>query len=145
MGFRLENDGRLAPIANSKINFPNGEGPAQIEFSPNGKFVAVTSGFQNEPASRIHNFLVQKDGTLAPVSGAAVQPNGASGVVGFSWAPDSQRLFVSNFRGSAIITLNVDPATGACINKAMLCRTAKRPLAGPPSPLTVRRCMQRIS
>jgi 6-phosphogluconolactonase len=113
MGFQMSKDGRLTPIANSKINFPSGEGPAQIEFSPNGKFVAVTSGFQNEPSSRIHNYVVQKDGTLVPVAGSAAQPNGASGVVGYSWSPDSNRLFVSNFRGSAIVTFNVDPMTGA--------------------------------
>jgi 6-phosphogluconolactonase (cycloisomerase 2 family) len=113
MGFKMENDGRLTAIANSKINFPSGEGPAQIEFSPNGKFVAVSSGFQNEPASRIHNYVVQKDGTLAPAAGSAVEPRGASGTVGYSWSPNGSHLFVSNFRGSAIVTFSVDPMTGA--------------------------------
>jgi 6-phosphogluconolactonase (cycloisomerase 2 family) len=113
MGFRLSKDGKLMPIAGSKIEFSAGHGPAQVEFSPDGKTVAVTTGFQEESTSRIHGYRVQPDGTLKECAGSPVQPKGASGTVGFSWSPKSDRLFVSNFRGSAITVFNVDPRTGS--------------------------------
>src|SRR5262245_2158453 len=88
MGFRLDRDGRLTPIPDSRITFPAGQGPAQVEFSPDGSALAVTSGFQSEDASRIHSYKVQANGTLREGPDSPVQPRGASGVVGFSWSPD---------------------------------------------------------
>jgi 6-phosphogluconolactonase (cycloisomerase 2 family) len=105
-------DGKLTPIANSKITFPAGQGPAQVEFSPDGKTVVVTSGFQGEDTSRIHGYKVQPDGTLHEGPGSPLAPQGASGVVGFSWAPAGGRVFVSNFRGSAVTVFDVDRQTG---------------------------------
>jgi uncharacterized protein (TIGR03000 family) len=111
-GFRLGEDGKLTPIADSKITFPTGQGPAQVEFSPDGKRLVVTSGFQGDDTSRIHSYVVQAEGTLQEGPGSPLQPKGASGVVGFSWSPASDRVFVSNFRGSAITVLDVDKKTG---------------------------------
>lgn len=111
-GFRLMADGRLMPIANSTIMFPAGEGPAQIEFCPTGDMVAVSSGFQKEDGSRIHAFKVMGDGRLMAGPGSPATPMGASGTVGFSWNTKGDRLFVSNFRGSAMITFAVDHQTG---------------------------------
>jgi uncharacterized protein (TIGR03000 family) len=113
MGFRLSPEGKLTPIANSRIEFPIGQGPAQVEFSPTGKTLAVTSGFQDEPASRIRSFMVKSDGTLQEGSGSPAQPRGASGVVGYSWSPKGDRIYVSNFRGSAVVVFDIDPHTGA--------------------------------
>jgi uncharacterized protein (TIGR03000 family) len=113
MGFRLSPAGKLTPIAGSKITFPAGQGPAQVEFSPDGKTVVVTSGFQDKETSRIHAYRVQPDGTLEEGSGSPVQPKGASGVVGFSWGPRGNRVYVSNFRGSAVTVFEVDPRTAA--------------------------------
>jgi uncharacterized protein (TIGR03000 family) len=112
MGFRMGRDGKLTPIADSKITFPAGQGPAQAEFSPDGKTVVVTSGFQGEETSRIHSYQVQPDGTLKEGPGSPVQPKGASGVVGFSWDPKGRRVYVSNFRGSAVTVFDVDQQTG---------------------------------
>ncbi len=112
MGFRLSKEGKLTPIANSKITFAEGHGPAQVEFSPDGKTVVVTSGFQDEQTSRVHGYKVQADGTLKEGPGSPAQPKGASGVVGYSWSPDGKRVFVSNFRGSAITVFDIDPQTG---------------------------------
>jgi 6-phosphogluconolactonase (cycloisomerase 2 family) len=112
MGFHLNDEGKLSPIENSKITFHPGHGPAQVEFSPDGKTVAVTSGFQDETTGRIHGYLVQTDGTLKEGPGSPLTPKGASGVVGFSWSPDSNRVYVSNFRGSSVIVYDVDKKTG---------------------------------
>jgi 6-phosphogluconolactonase (cycloisomerase 2 family) len=112
MGFRLAANGKLTPISGSKIEFPAGQGPAQVEFSPDGQTVAVTSGFQSEEASRIRAFKEQADGTLKEGPGSPIQPKGASGVVGFSWSTASERIFVSNFRGSAVTVFDIDRATG---------------------------------
>jgi 6-phosphogluconolactonase (cycloisomerase 2 family) len=112
MGFRLSGDGKLSPIENSKITYHPGHGPAQVEFSPDGKTVVVTSGFQDETTGRIHGYLVQADGTLKEGPASPVAPKGASGVVGFSWSPDSNRVYVSNFRGSSVIVYDVDRKTG---------------------------------
>jgi uncharacterized protein (TIGR03000 family) len=112
MGFRMSKDGALTPIENAKITFPAGHGPAQIEFSPDGTTLVVTSGFQDQNTSRIHAYKVQGDGTLQEGSGSPVQPEGASGVVGFSWNPEGTRVYVSNFRGSAVTVFDVDRQNG---------------------------------
>ena len=111
-GFRMMADGRLMPIANSTIMLPAGEGPAQIEFCPQGDVLAVSSGFQKEDGSRIHTYKVMSDGRLMAGPGSPATPMGASGTVGFSWSAKGDRLFVSNFRGSAVITFAVDRMTG---------------------------------
>jgi len=111
-GFRLSKEGALTPIENSTVSFAKGHGPAQVEFSPDGKMMAVTSGFQDEETSRIHAYKVQSDGTLKEAPGSPLQPKGASGVVGFSWDPHGERLYVSNFRGSAVIVFDIDKKTG---------------------------------
>jgi 6-phosphogluconolactonase (cycloisomerase 2 family) len=111
-GFRISDDGKLAPIENSKITFPAGQGPAQVEFSPDGKIIVVTSGFQDEKTDRIHAYVVQQDGTLKEGPGSSVAPKNASGVVGFSWSPQSDRVYVSSFRGSAVAVFDVDKKSG---------------------------------
>jgi uncharacterized protein (TIGR03000 family) len=112
-GFRLGTDSKLTPLDQATITFPEGHGPAQVEFSPDGKTVLVTSGFQDEQTSRIHAYKVQADGRLREGPGSPLQPQGASGVVGFSWDPHGQHVYVSNFRGSAVIVFDVDPETAA--------------------------------
>jgi 6-phosphogluconolactonase (cycloisomerase 2 family) len=107
-GFRIDKDGTLKPIEHSTVTFHEGHGPAQIEFSPDGKIIAVTSGFQDEDTSRIHSYKVLDDGTLKEGPGSPLMPKGASGTVGFSWDPSCERLYVSNFRGSAIIVFDID-------------------------------------
>jgi uncharacterized protein (TIGR03000 family) len=111
-GFRLSTDGKLTPLTQSPITFPGGQGPAQVEFSPDGKLLAVTSGFQDEKTSRIHSYRVRADGTIQEAPASPARPKGASGVVGFSWSPQNNRLFVSNFRGSAVVVFDVDRRTG---------------------------------
>jgi uncharacterized protein (TIGR03000 family) len=111
-GFHMGQDGKLTPIANSKATFPAGHGPAQVEFSPDGEAVVVVSGFQDEDSSRIHGYKVQKDGTLVEGPGSPAQPKGVSGVVGFSWSPDGRRVYVSNFRGSAVTVFDVNRDNG---------------------------------
>jgi uncharacterized protein (TIGR03000 family) len=112
-GFRLGRDGKLTPIDKSTIEFPAERGPAQVEFSPDGKTLAVTSGFQGEDSSEIHAYRVMGDGTLKEAGGSPVKPQGASGTVGFSWSPMGGRLFVSNFRGSAVTVFDLDRASGS--------------------------------
>ena len=46
-------------------------------------------------------------------NGVIVLKQGASGVVGFSWDPRGNRIYVSNFRGSAVTIFDVDKQTGA--------------------------------
>src|SRR5262245_37401585 len=113
MGFKLGGDGRLTPIAHSKITFPAGHGPAQVEFSPSGETVVLTSGFQDEATSNVHGYKVQPDGTLKEGQGSPVHTTGDSGDVGFSWNPDGNRVYVSNFRGSAVTVFDVNKQTGA--------------------------------
>lgn len=111
-GFRMMADGKLMPIANSTILFPAGVGPAKIEFCPTGEMLAVSSGFQTDEGSRIHTFKVMNDGRLMAGPNSPAKPMGASGTVGFSLNRAGDRLFVSNFRGSALITFAVDHKTG---------------------------------
>ena len=113
MGFRIDSNGKLTPIANSMITFPKGHGAAQVEFGPGGETVAVTSGFQDEATSRVHGFKVQADGTLKEGPGSPAHATNASGDVGFSWNPEGTRVYVSNFRGNAVTVFDIDKQTGA--------------------------------
>lgn len=110
-GFHMAADGRLTPIAGSTIEFPAGQGPAQVEFSPSGSVLAVTAGFQAD--GRIHTFAVQPDGRLKEGPGSPFVTREISGTVGYSWSADGRRLLVSNFRGSAVTVFAVDAATAA--------------------------------
>jgi uncharacterized protein (TIGR03000 family) len=112
-GFRLGRDGKLMPIEKSTIEFPVERGAAQVEFAPDGKTLVVTSGFQGDDSSEIHAYMVMSDGTLKEGAGSPAKPKGASGTVGFSWHPMGGRVFVSNFRGSAVTVFDIDRATGA--------------------------------
>ena len=112
VGFQMNSDGQLIPIPGSRIEFPRGAGPAQVEFNPTGETVVATSGFQGENTSRIHSFRVAADGKLQEAAGSPLAPQGASGTVGFSWSPMGNRVYVSNFRGSAITVFGIDRRSG---------------------------------
>jgi uncharacterized protein (TIGR03000 family) len=111
--FRLGRDGKLTPVEKSTVEFPADRGPAQVEFAPDGRTLVVTSGFQGEDSSEIHSCKVMANGTLKEGEGSPAKPKGASGTVGFSWSPMGGRLFVSNFRGSAVTVFDVDRTTAA--------------------------------
>ncbi len=110
-GFRMRADGGLTPIPNSTIEFPAGQGPAQVEFSPSGSVLAVTAGFQTD--GRIHTFAVLPDGRMKEGPGSPFIAREVSGTVGYSWSADGRYLLVSNFRGSAMTVFSVDGTTGA--------------------------------
>jgi len=110
-GFRMSGDGGLTPIPGSTIEFPAGQGPAQIEFSPSGSVLAVTAGFQTD--GRIHTYAVMPDGTLKEGPGSPFVTREVSGTVGYSWSADGHHLLVSNFRGSAMTVFAVDSTTAA--------------------------------
>jgi 6-phosphogluconolactonase (cycloisomerase 2 family) len=112
VGFHMNSAGQLMPIPGSRVEFPRGAGPAQVEFSPTGETVVVTSGFQGENSSRVHSFRVGADGRLRESAGSPLAPQGASGTVGFSWSPMGDNVYVSNFRGSAITVFNIDRPSG---------------------------------
>jgi 6-phosphogluconolactonase (cycloisomerase 2 family) len=112
-GFRISAAGQLAPLPRSTVEFPAGQGPAQVEFSPHGQTLVATAGFQADGASRLYSFKVQPDGRLQAGPNSPIEPQGASGTVGFSWAPTGDRVFASLFKGSAVIGFRVDPATAA--------------------------------
>jgi uncharacterized protein (TIGR03000 family) len=112
-GLRLGRDGKLVPVEKSTIEFPADRGPAQVAFAPDGKTLVVTSGFQGDDSSEIHAYRVMGDGTLKEAEGSPAKPKGASGTVGFSWSPMGGRVFVSNFRGSAVTVFDIDRASGS--------------------------------
>src|SRR5204862_4071534 len=58
-------------------------------------------------------YKVMADGMLKEGEGSPAKPKGASGTVGFSWSPAGGRIFVSNFRGSAVTVFDIDRTTGA--------------------------------
>jgi 6-phosphogluconolactonase (cycloisomerase 2 family) len=112
-GFRMAPSGKLMPIPGSAIRLPAGFGPAQVEFSPDGRSLAATAGFQDAATSKIHSFHVQADGTLKEGPGSPFVTREVSGTVGFSWDRSQSRIYVSNFRGSAVTVFDIDGSTGA--------------------------------
>jgi hypothetical protein len=114
--FRLHETGTLTPIPSSTIDFPFGEGPAQVEFNRGGTALAVTAGFQS--SGIVRSFVVQSSGLLNEGPGSpfhADRASGISGTVGFAWTADDRRIMVTNFRGSAIRVFSVDQKTAALI------------------------------
>ncbi|MFM9874107.1 MAG: lactonase family protein [Fimbriimonadaceae bacterium] len=107
-GFRVSMNGMLTPIEGSTKTFAKGAGPAQISFSPTGATIAVTHGYQAAETSMVSLFKVGKEGKLTAAPGSPQTTGEFSGDVGFSWHPNGNHLFVSNFRGSGIVTFNVD-------------------------------------
>jgi len=112
-GFRLSSSGQLTPLPGSRVKFPVGQGPAEIEFSPDGKTLAATAGFQADEGSRLYAYRVQADGRLQMAPGSPLKPEGATGTVGFSWGHRGDRIYVSAFKGSAVIAIAVDASTSA--------------------------------
>ncbi len=113
-GFRLK-EGRLIPIPGAMTELPKGMGPAQVEFSVNGRVLVVTAGFQSQDGdgSRIYTYQVQPDGKLVPGAGSPAKPEGATGTVGFSLSPAGDMAFVSTFKGSGVTAFSIDPTTAA--------------------------------
>ena len=87
-GFRLEEDGKLTPIANSvRFLSTNTSGAASLSFSPDGKFLVITERLTNS----IDIFSVQEDGTLAPI---VVNQDALPGTFGVAFAPNGTALVV---------------------------------------------------
>ncbi len=114
-GFRLMSDGRLVPVPGSTVDLPKGMGPAQVEFSSNGRLLVATAGFQADggDGSRIYAFRVLADGKLMAGENSPIKPEGATGTVGFSLSPAGDRVFVSTFKDSGVVAFEVDPNTAA--------------------------------
>ncbi len=88
VGFRLEADGRLRPIAGSLAYLSTANsGAASLAFSPDGQFLLVTEKVTND----IDAFHVQSDGTLAPI---VVNPSAGPGVFAVTFAPNGIALAV---------------------------------------------------
>lgn len=94
-GFALGRNGRLRPIENSTRSLSgSGVGPAEIAFTPDGRFLVVTEKNTN----RILTFTVDSDG----LAGAA-QVQNASGTTPFGFAFGlHDQLFVTEAFGGAL-------------------------------------------
>jgi 6-phosphogluconolactonase (cycloisomerase 2 family) len=93
-GFRLDNHGDLEPLYGSKRSLSAaGSGPAQVGFSPDGRFVLVTEKATNTIAV----FPLSKDGFAGPAAF-----NAAAGVTPFAFDFGKRDLlFVSEVFGGA--------------------------------------------
>jgi 6-phosphogluconolactonase len=85
-GFRLDGEGKLAPIPHS-IAFlsASNSGAASVSFSPDGQFLLVTEKLTNS----IDTFHIQSDGTLAQI---LVNPSAGPGVFAVLFAPNGAAL-----------------------------------------------------
>jgi 6-phosphogluconolactonase (cycloisomerase 2 family) len=98
-GFRLNQGGRLRPIAGSTIALPAGSQPGDVLFSSDGtKLVGTRVG-----TSLIDSFTVGRKGLLTPAPGSPFlhQP-GVYGQFGSEFSPtNAAQLFVSNAHNAA--------------------------------------------
>lgn len=94
-GFRIKENGRLSPIAGSTQALSAGAaGPAEVAFSPNGEWLAVTE----KGSSKIDTYKVNDKG----VAGAAVTTvSNGSTPFGFAFDPRG-RLIVSEAAANAV-------------------------------------------
>lgn len=87
-GFRLKEDGKLVPVANSvRFLSTNTSGAASLSFSPDGRFLVVTERLTND----IDVFSVQEDGTLSPI---VVNQDSIPGTFAVTFAPNGSALVV---------------------------------------------------
>ena len=111
-GFRVGNDGALAPLAGSTRPLSgSGVGPAQVSFSPTGAWLVVTEKATN----RLDIYAVGSDGLLSGVNTAA-----SAGGTPFGFAfGHRDELFVSEAAGSAssyiVGTAGLTVASGAVL------------------------------
>jgi len=88
VGFNLDRDGKLKPIADSLAYLSTGNsGAASLSFSPDGHFLLVTEKLTNE----IDAFHVQINGTLAPI---VLNPSAGPGAFSVLFAPNGAALVV---------------------------------------------------
>jgi 6-phosphogluconolactonase len=96
-GFRIDAEGRLAPLPGSTKALGAGSDPAQVAFSPDGRALLVT----DRAANAIHAFVVDSDG----IAGDGVtNPSSGATPYGFDFTPS----------GTVIVT----EAAGAEVGKA---------------------------
>ena len=87
-GFRLRENGRLTPIANSvRFLSTNTSGAASLSFSPDGRFLVVTERLTND----IDIFRVQEDGTLSAI---VVNQDSVPGTFAVTFGPNGSALVV---------------------------------------------------
>jgi 6-phosphogluconolactonase len=87
-GFRLRENGRLTPIANSvRFLSTNTSGAASLSFSPDGRFLVVAERLTND----LDVFRVQEDGTLSPI---VVNQDSIPGTFAVTFAPNGSALVV---------------------------------------------------
>ena len=86
VGFRLERNGKLNPIAKSIAFLTTGNsGAASLAFSPDGQFLLVTEKLTN----RIDVFHVQRDGTLSAIT---PNPSVGPGLFAVVFAPNGAAI-----------------------------------------------------
>lgn len=91
-GFRLSGGGHLRPLDDSTYWLPDGSGPGDILFSPDGTRLAAT----RVNTSLIDSFAVERDGELTPASGSPYAAQG-QGPFGSEFRPTAaDQLFISN-------------------------------------------------
>ena len=96
-GFRLGNDGRLAPIPGSTFALPGDAQPGDVFFNGDGTKLVGT----RVNASEIDSFVVGDDGSLTPASGSPYPAQGV-GPFGSEFRPTNpNQLFVSNAHNGA--------------------------------------------
>lgn len=105
-GFRLRPHGQLSPLAGSARPLSGlGTGPAQVQFSPDGRVLVVTEKATN----LIVTYTVDEDGYLGPPQ---VQPSHGATPFGFAFGLRRQLLVSEAFGGapnaSAVSSYRVD-------------------------------------
>jgi 6-phosphogluconolactonase (cycloisomerase 2 family) len=100
--FKIGTDGALSQIGGTKEAFSAGAGPADVDFAPYGRTLAVSYGYQAESSSMVAAFKLNDQGMLTKMSDAP-----AFGPVGLSWNPNGNRLYVSTFRGASVLSFGI--------------------------------------
>ena len=99
-GFRIEENGHLSPIAGSTQALSAGAaGPAEVAFSPNGEWLAVTE----KGSSKIDTYKVNDHGVA---SAAVTTVSHGSTPFGFAFDPRG-RLIVSEAAANAVSSYDV--------------------------------------
>lgn len=101
-GFRLGDDGHLAPIPGSTVALPNGSQPGDVLFNSTGSKLAGT----RIGTSLIDSFTVGRHGRLTPAPGSPFAAQGL-GPFGSEFRPTHPRqLYVSNAHNTSTGTIS---------------------------------------
>ena len=112
--YRLDQEqGKLEPIAISRVEAPSGSGPRHLVFRPDGRFVYLVNELDSSIVAYAYDAA---EGHLTQIQHLSTLPSGypagTSAIAAVRVAPDGRFVYASNRGHDSIAVFASDPSTG---------------------------------